>query len=139
MQPSDSPAASAPAVVPLAWGVPRVERFSGPAGRAFEDARRVGGLSLGPPQPQSCSWTVRGLPGYWSFLVPRATLTDPAGRRPPSPLTVETPAAFRVPDPLGSREVTISRLSGAAHGLACLRIPRDVTAARARLATDLLG
>ena len=139
MRPSDSPAASAPAVVPLAEGVPRVERFSEPAGRAFEDARRVGGVALGPPQPQFS----RGPSGASQVTGPSSShaprLQTPPGGGPPHPLPVETPAAFRVPDPLGSRDSTFSRLGYAAHGLAYLRIPRDVTATRARLTTDLPG
>src|SRR5262245_39482337 len=47
MRPSDSPAASAPAVVALAVGLPRAERFSEPAARAPGDARRAGGLGSG--------------------------------------------------------------------------------------------
>jgi len=47
MQPSDSPAASSGALVPLATGLPRDERFCEPAGRALVYARRVGRLRCG--------------------------------------------------------------------------------------------
>jgi len=40
---------------------------------------------LGPPSPQLDSWTVRGLPGYWAILVPRATAKHPAGCGATSP------------------------------------------------------
>ena len=101
MRPSDSPAASAAAVVPLAVGLPRVGRFSEPAARAPVDARRAGGLGLGPPPPQLHSWTARGLPGYWAILVPRAAAPDPAGCDAPGPVAVASLAAFMVSDPLG--------------------------------------
>jgi hypothetical protein len=47
------------------------------------------------------SWTVRGLPGYWAILVPRATAKHPAGCGDASPMTVPSLAAFRVPELLG--------------------------------------
>jgi len=65
MQPSDSPAASTGALVPLAVGLPRDVRFSEPARRAYVDARRVGRLRCGSSAAPPYSWTSRGLPGYW--------------------------------------------------------------------------
>jgi hypothetical protein len=47
MQPSDSPTASAVAVVPLASGLPWCERFSLSSTRAFADERRAGGVGFG--------------------------------------------------------------------------------------------
>ena len=140
MRPSDSPAASAPAVVALAGGLPRAERFSEPAARALGDARRAGGLGLGPPPPQHSSWTVRGLPGYWTIRVPRAAAEDPAGTRPPSPVVGGVAYGLQGSGPPGlpARCVFGAKLR-AAHGLACLRIPGAVTGARARLATDRRG
>jgi hypothetical protein len=70
MQPSDSPAASTGALVPLAIGLPRDVRFSAPAGRAYVDARRVGRFGCGSSAAPPWSWTHRGLPGYWAVPLP---------------------------------------------------------------------
>src|SRR5262245_6004614 len=95
---------------------------------------------LGPPPPQCSSGTVRGLPGYWALLVPRAAASDPAGTRPPSPTTGGVACGLQGSGPPGlpGRRVFEAR-ARAAHGLACLRIPGGVTVARARLATDRRG
>ena len=118
-----------------------------PESNAFLD--RPGVRSRTHGAPEAWHWVLRSpslsrgpsgasqVTGPSSSHAPR--LQTPPGGGPPHPLPVETPAAFRVPDPLGSRDSTFSRLEYAAHGLAYLRIPRDVTAARARLATDLPG
>jgi hypothetical protein len=101
MQPSDSPAASAGALVPLAVGLPRDVRFCEPARRAYVNARRVGRVRCGSPAAPPCSWTARGLPGYravrtyvpWSATPPRGI--------PPRPFAVVSPAAFSGIERLG--------------------------------------
>src|SRR5262249_26275655 len=84
--------------------------------------------------------TVRGLPGYWAILVPRAAASDPAGTRPPSPTTGEVACGLQGSGPPGlpGRDVFEAR-ARAAHGLACLRIPGGVAVARARRPTDRRG
>jgi hypothetical protein len=124
----------------LAVGLPRDERFSEPAAPAFVDVRRAGDLGLGPPLPQLCSWTVRGFPGYWIILVPRATATHSAGSSDPSPAYGVVACCLRGYSALGQTGMKIvSELTHVAHRLAHLRIHRRVTETVARLATGLPG
>jgi len=112
MQPSDSPAASAAAPVPLADGLPWSGRWfwTDPAcvRRRRMRRRRWGS---GPP------WTpttlhgqagVSQVTGSSSANVPRSA--TPPRETPPRPVAVASPAAFRVGDPLGFPGRTISGL-----------------------------
>jgi len=141
MRPSDSPAASAAAsVVPRRR--PTTTRTLFRTGRAclrrHTARRRLGGWVLRRP-----SW-IRGPSGASQVTGPSSSHAPrpntPPGAAPPRPMTVSSPAAFRVPELLGSPD---KRVFGAdllvAHGLACLRIHRGVTTTMARLATDLPG
>src|SRR5579862_4176671 len=120
MQPSDSP-----------YGIGL--SFGRPSPSAYHDANaflsrpsvhsRTRGASeaweLGPPLPQSCSWTVWGLPGYWIILVPRATAIHPAGCADTSPNDGVSAGCLQssgTPGPPGS-DVFGADLH-AAHGLA---------------------
>jgi hypothetical protein len=87
MQPSDFPVASAAALVPLAFGLPRGERYSDPAARAFADARRVGDFGSGFSATPAFTRTIRDLPGYWAVRRRRAVVVHPAGCVAPSPCT----------------------------------------------------
>src|SRR5262249_37496449 len=86
MQPSDFPGALAAALVPLAWGLPRGERFSEPAARAFADAQRVGdfgsGFSAAPALPRGPSGTSQ-VTGPSVAAAPRTS--TPPGASSPSP------------------------------------------------------
>src|SRR5262249_26684389 len=101
IQPSDSPAASTGALVPLAVGLPRAVRFSEPARRAYGAAARAGRLRCGSSAAPPCSWTARGLPGYWAVHAHVPWSATPPRGIPPRPLTVVSPAAFSVVDRLG--------------------------------------
>jgi len=85
MQPSDSPAASTGALVPLAVGLPSAVRFSAPAWRAYGNARRVGRLRCGSSAAPRHRWTNRGLPGYWAVLTYVPWSATPPRGIPPRP------------------------------------------------------
>ena len=140
MQPSDSPAASSAALVPLAVGLPRGERFSEPAGRAFAYARRVGGSGCGSSAAPLHPWTVRGLPGYWAALLhTRHGQVPRLGRHPLARSRWRLLLPSGCTTPWASRDHEFRGCIPMAHVLACLRINRRVTVAAARLTTDLLG
>jgi len=140
MQPSDSPAASAAALVPLAVGLPRAVRFSAPARRAYGNAGRVGRLGCGSSASPPIAWTNRGLPGYWVIRTDVPCSATPPRGIPPRPVAVVSPAAFSVVDRLGfPGSIAFRGWIRTAHLLACLRINRGVTTPTARLATDLRG
>ena len=113
MQPSDSPAASAAAsVVPRRRPTTTRTLFSEPAVRAFADARRVGGLGAGSSAAPVGFVDRQGPPRLLGHPRPtRHGQTPRRGAAPPRPLTVSSPAAFRVPEPLGPRMKTFSGLT----------------------------
>jgi hypothetical protein len=141
MRPSDSPVASARAVVSLAVGVPRVERFSGPAVRAFVNARRAGGLGTGSSAAPATLVDRQGSPRLLSHLRPTRHRHTP--RRVRQRLALSRCCRLLPSELLTSWASRYISVFGAdvlvAHGLACLRIHRCVAAAVARLATDLSG
>jgi len=113
MQPSDSPAAWVGTPVPLALDLPRSERFSEPAARAFAEraARRTLHLcwvARGPTFPRTKN---RGLPGYWLVLVHSCRGQPPrlGRRRLARTITVTSTIAFRVNGPLGFPGLCVSR------------------------------
>jgi hypothetical protein len=140
MRPSDSPAASAAAPVPLAVDLPQRERFSAPAARAFANVRRVGGLRSGSSAAPEWSWTNRGLPGYWVVRRRRAMVVHPAGCVVPLPTNGDDDCCLQGWQTLGHPEARgfRGRIS-TAQRLVCLRIGRAVTTAAARLTTGLPG
>jgi len=139
--PPTSPAASAAALVPLALGLPRGERFSVPAARAFADVRRVGdfwfGFSATPTEHRGLSG-ISQVTGSSVAVAPWSS--TPPDASSPRPVPVTTTAAFQGDRPLGTRD---HKVFGAAfptaQWLVYLRIPRAVTCPRARLTTGLPG
>jgi hypothetical protein len=102
MQPSDSPAASTGALVPLAVGLPRDERFSEPAGRAFAYAWRVGRSLVRVLRRPALPVDRQGPPrllGRPLAHAPRSAI--PPRKAPPRPFAVAPSTAFRVRRPLG--------------------------------------
>jgi hypothetical protein len=141
MQPSDFPEASAAALVPLAFGLPRGERFfcTGRTCVRLRAARRrlrVRGLR-GPARTRGPSGisqvtgsSVAAAP--WSFTPP--------GASPHRPVPVTTAAAFRRGKSLGTRDKQVFGAAfPTAQRLACLRINRVVATPIARRATGLPG
>src|SRR5437899_1191142 len=102
MRPSDSPAASATALVPLAGGLPWRERFSRSPARAFADERRAGGLGFGSSAAPIRTKDRSGSPGLPGRpLAPRHGHPPRRVRRPLARLAVTPTAAFREAKPLG--------------------------------------
>ena len=124
---------------PLAYRV--ANACSGPAARAFANARRVGdlwsGFSAAPEYHEDRQGPPRLLGRPWQ---PRRGRPPRRVRRPLRPVAVTTTAAFRDGKPLGTRE---HKVYGAAFPtaqlLVRLRINRDVAIPTARLTTGLPG
>jgi hypothetical protein len=133
--------ASAQTMVSLVVDVPRVERFCEPAGRAFVNARRAGGLTTGSSASPATLVDRQGSPRLRDHLHPTRHRHTP--RRVRQHLALLRRCRLLPSELLtswASRDVSdFGADTLVAHGLACLRIPGRVAATVARLTTDLPG